>query len=218
MKSLYNVTSRTWQWLVVKMYCNRKVYYEFMCPVCICEWTPDFWRSQLLKCSFTCNSKAEKFIMQFTNSHYIVACFEVTRHRHVSRLVADSCSRSKKSTIMLQWGWQSVVSLQSVHGHFRPDPWTWVKFELRSWSSAQKISRKEFKRTVRSSSKSGRVPAQRWQFKLEFRSLALAIWVNPEEELVPDGIQGTTSSKQTLLKKLIQVNYLCCRRNCSKWL
>jgi hypothetical protein len=30
----------------------------------------------------------------------------------------------------------------------------------------------------------------------------------------PRGIHGTTSAKKKLLKKLIQVNYLFCRRNC----
>jgi hypothetical protein len=63
-------------------------------------------------------------------------------------------------------------------------------------------------------------PAQRRQFKLEFRSLAsLTIWLDQEEELaqlVSDGIQGTTSAKQKPLKKLIQVNFLCCQRNCFK--
>jgi hypothetical protein len=34
----------------------------------------------------------------------------------------------------------------------------------------------------------------------------------------PRGIQGTTSVKQKLLKKLIEVNNPCCQRNCSKCL
>jgi predicted transcriptional regulator len=49
----------------------------------------------------------------------------------------------------------------------------------------------EFKRAVSSSSgvtvqfKAGRVPAQRRQFELEFRSLArLAVWLDQEEESV----------------------------------
>jgi hypothetical protein len=45
----------------------------------------------------------------------------------------------------------------------------------------------------------------------EFMGLAsLAVCLDQEQdlvELVPDGIQGSTSAKQSLLKKLIQMNY-----------
>jgi hypothetical protein len=53
---------------------------------------------------------------------FIVTFLEVIRHRHVSRLVVDSRSRGNESKTALQRGRQSVISLRSTRGHFRPDP------------------------------------------------------------------------------------------------
>jgi hypothetical protein len=73
---------------------------------------------------------------------------------------------------------------------------------------------KEFNRTVRSSSRvkgqfKGRSSSSsvQEQFESDFRSLArLSVWLDQEEEsvqLVPDGIGGTASAKQKLLKELV---------------
>jgi hypothetical protein len=74
---------------------------------------------------------------------------------------------------------------------------------------------------VTDSSKAGRVPAQRRLFKLEFRSLvSSAVGLDQEVEsvqLAPEEFSSElTSAKQKLLKRLIPVNCLCCRRNSSK--
>jgi hypothetical protein len=52
---------------------------------------------------------------------------------------------------------------------------------------------------------------------LDCRSLAnIVVRLDQEEEsvqLVPEAIQGTASTKQKLLKRMIPVNYQRCRRN-----
>jgi hypothetical protein len=67
-------------------------------------------------------------------------------------------------------------------------------------------NKKEINRTVRSSSRAGRVLAQRRQFDLEFRSLAsLAVWLDQE-----DLVQLAERRSQVMMRKLIAVNYLGC--------
>jgi hypothetical protein len=79
----------------------------------------------------------------------IVTCFKVTRHRHVSRLVADSRSRGNESAITFQRGWRPVISLRSTRGHFRPN------------RGANRAVKEEFGIRVRSSSR----------LKVQFKSI-----------------------------------------------
>jgi hypothetical protein len=103
-------------------------------------------------------------VTRVSSFSYFVTCFEVTRHSHVSRLVADSCTRSNNSTVTLQQGRQSVISLQPTRGHFRPEPGTRRREKCDGFRQS---SEKQFK---------SQGAVQR-QVELEFRSLAsLAVW------------------------------------------
>jgi hypothetical protein len=110
---------------------------------------------------------------------YIVTCFEGTRHRHVSKRVADFRTHCNGSTITLERGWKSAISLRYKRGHSRPDPGAQmrtIRGSTEQWETVQDLT---------GSSKAGRVPAQRRQFELEFRSLAsLAFWLDQEEDSV----------------------------------
>jgi hypothetical protein len=104
------------------------------------------------------------------------------------RLVVDSHFCGYESTATLQQR-QPVISLQSMRGHFRPDPRSPQK-----QSRTEENSKGEFNRTVRSS----RVKDQ---FKGRLSSSSKkAVRVGP---VVASGIQRTASAKQKLLKKPI---------------
>jgi hypothetical protein len=154
-----------------------------------------------------------------TKNIYIVTCFEVTRPRHVSRvtrLVADSRSRGNESR---------VASAATIGNVFTVHARTFLA-RLRSLQNRERKREQFSSRTVRSSSgvkghfkvrssssseKAGRVGAE------ELRQSSRL--VGPGRRVGPvglRGVQGTTSAKQTLLKKLIQVNCVRCRGNCFK--
>jgi hypothetical protein len=148
-----------------------------------------------------------------------MVCFKVTRHRHVSmdtKLVVDLRFRGNEWAVTLQQQ-QSVISLWSIRGLCSQIP-----------EPTEQNSKKDFDRTSRSSS------IVKGQFKgRSSSSLEKAVQVGVQEPSQPSrlvgpgrgvgpvgprGIQGTASAKQKLLMKLIQVNYLCCWRNCFEWL
>jgi hypothetical protein len=137
-----------------------------------------------------------------------LSSFEVTRHKHVSRLTlrcrgyeaAESLRfGANESIVTLQQG-QLVISLRSTRGHFRPDPrssknrtgeeWEEIQEKTVQWDKNQNRTRSstgqwEAVQESRGSPKAGRVPAQRRHFELEFRSPAsLSVWLDQEEESV----------------------------------